>query len=327
MTQKDTIKLFADRILKNIKEVDSTGLYNGKAGLSLALFSAAEYLQDEHINGVAYQLLMESIIIRNSNVSFENGLSGVGYTLLYLIENNFVDADFDGIFGIQYETIIRSFEGIEKAPTGLVNTMQIVYFLAKAAHFKKDDSRIPEIIKKIFEGLELFLTVQFHDFSDIRYINRKLNILSFFNTYLKLVEYTGYSNFSSSLLEIYASLYQKGRIVSSLETGYLLNKISIKNNMDIYGEMIRENIWNGFNNIHLDMLSLRERIDLAKIISDLNYNELQEQQLLPEITLTKTDRFFQDLSVTTPETFSPFGYGAGLGRLLIYCVDSQAELL
>ena len=327
MIQKEIIKIIADRILGNVKKMDSTGLYNSIAGLSLSLFVASEYLQDDEIYNAANDLLSESLLIRNNDISFENGLSGVGYALLYLVENNYVEADFDEVFGKQYETVIQILENIEKNPLGLLSAMQTVYFLTKAGYVKQEDNRIQVAIQKIIEGLAWFLTVQFHDFDDIYYIYKKQNILYVFNSYLKLVDYSGYPHFSRSLLDTYELLYQKGRIISSLEMGYYLNKISIKNNIDKYDGMIHENIKNGIKNIHLDTLSLRERIDLAKVLSDLNYKEYQEHRLLPEIAYVQKEKGLQDLSVTTPETFSPLGYGAGLGRLLIYCVDNHAELL
>ena len=51
-------------------------------------------------------ILQQSLIFKDQNYSFENGLSGVGYVLCYLINNRFIEADFDEIFGKQFENII-----------------------------------------------------------------------------------------------------------------------------------------------------------------------------------------------------------------------------
>lgn len=327
MIKKEAVKKIADQIIKNVNKVDSTGLYNGKAGLSLSLFLAAEYLQDEHIDEAANKLFLESLLIRNSDISFENGLSGVGYSLLYLLEKEIVDADFDEVFGTQYETIIRSLERIEKLPMGLVNSFQTVYFFTKIGGLKKEDERIQSIIKKFFEGVELYLTVQFLDFEDIRYINSKLLVLNIFKVCLKLVDYAGYNKISRSLLDIYASMYRKGWIISSLETGFYLRKLAIKNNSSDFDDVIRENIINGANNIYTETLSLRERIDLATILSDIQNEKFQENMLLPEIEQLDNDKVVVDLLLTINEKYFPYGYGAGLSRLLIYAVSKQTELL
>ena len=140
----------ADLILQNVDKAESTGLYNGRAGLSLSLFAAAEYLRDERIEDAAYKLLQESLILKNNSASFENGLPGVGYALLFLIENKYLEADFDEIFGNQYESIMNLYKNIEKDPFRLINSFKVIYFFSKVGNIKKEDARIPVIIKKRF---------------------------------------------------------------------------------------------------------------------------------------------------------------------------------
>lgn len=327
MPQKETIRKLADRLLKNSGVTNSTGLYDGKAGLSLALFLAAGYLQDEQLEDTAYNLLQESLVVKNSNMCFENGLPGIGYALLYLVENKYLEADFDEIFGEQYEAIIKSYENIEKAPMALVKSLQTIYFLSKAGNVKKEDKRISKIIKKIFEGLELYLTVQFFDFTDIRYINNKAEVLNIYTIYLKLIDYSGYHRFSHALLEDYAALYRQGKIASSLETGFYLSRLTNGDNIKGYEDVINENINNGINNICLETLSLRERIDCTKIIRNIKNKNVKDIDLLSDVENIYQDSVIQDLLTKVDEKSFPFGYGAGLGRLLIYCINSQMELL
>lgn len=111
-----TIHKLIDFILLNSNSVNICGLYNGKAGIALALFEAARYLHDDEIENEAFRLLQEALLSKKQDFSFENGLTGIGYALLYLIQNKFVDADFDEIFGTQYKTIIESFTSIENDP-------------------------------------------------------------------------------------------------------------------------------------------------------------------------------------------------------------------
>jgi len=327
MIQENNIQKIAEFMLQNIDMVSLAGLYNGKAGISLSLFLASGYLQDEHLEDIAYRLFQESIIIKNYDMGFENGLTGIGYVMLYLIENKQLEADFDEIFGIQYETIIKSFENIEKDPVRLVNSLQAIYFLSNASKIKKGDVRIQKIIKKIFEGLELFLTVQFQDFADINYINKKVEILTIYMIYLKLIVFSGYSYFSHSLLENYAALYRKGRIVSSLETGFYLKKVADKYNIFEYDDVINENLCSGIKNLYPKTLSLKERIDLTKITNNIKCEGIKESDFIPHIESMQNEKIIQNLLKTIDEKSSPFGYGAGLGRLLIYYVNEQVELL
>lgn len=325
MTQKDNIRTLVEFILQNIEAVNSTGLYNGKAGLSLSLFQASRHLQDEELEDIGFRLLQESLITKNNDISFENGLAGIGYTLLYLIENKYLEANFKEIFEEQYEILLKSLKYIEKEPFKLVYSMPVIYFLSKVSRF--EDERVRVIIKKIFEGSELFLAVQFQDFDNIYYINKKIGVLHIYKAYLKLINYTGYTSFSHSLLRDYADLYKKGKILSSLEIGFYLKEITTLCNIKGYEYVVSENINNGIKNLYLDTLSLKEKIDLAQIANKIVDKNISEYNLLPEIENIHSKKVMQTLLLTVEGKALPQCYGAGLARLLIYCINNQTELL
>lgn len=327
MIQEQTIRKLTDYLLQNTCTTNSSGLYNGKAGLSLSLFEAARYLQDENVENRAFELLQEALVDKNKNCSFENGLPGIGYVLLYLIENKLVDADFDEIFGEQYEAIIRSFENIENEPPRLVNSLQAIYYFSKVSGIKQKDDRLRCIIKKIIEGLELFLTIQLNDFMDIHYINNKTSVLNIHKIYLKLICYTNYVQFSKTLLDDFADLYRKGRITSSLAVGHYLNTITKKHKIEKYKDIVEENIINGIKNIHFEGLSLKDRIDLTLLIRDNENKGITHDALLPDLKSTHKEGMIQNLIKTNDKNHSPLGYGTGAGRLLLFYVNKQAELL
>ena len=82
--------------------------------------------------------MQESLVIKINDISFENGWAGIGYVLLYLIENKYLDADFDELFGEQYEYILNSNKSkVENDPSILVSAMRVVYFLSKVRDKKK----------------------------------------------------------------------------------------------------------------------------------------------------------------------------------------------
>ena len=90
MINETKIRKLIDYTLLNACSINSSGLYNGKAGIALALFEVARYLQDEYIEEQAFDLLQEALVSKTEDISFENGLSGIGYVLLYLIENEWL---------------------------------------------------------------------------------------------------------------------------------------------------------------------------------------------------------------------------------------------
>ena len=328
MTQKESIQNLTDCLLQKTGEVRATGLYDGKAGLSLSLFIASGYLQDERAEDRAYSLLQESLVVTGSNLSFETGLSGIGYALLCLLENDCIEADFDDIFGRQYKALIHSLETIEKDPERLLQSLQTIYFLAKARSVKPDDSdRIQAIIKKIFEGVELFLTLQFHDFTDIHYISKKANVLQIYRTYLKLVDYAGYAHFSRFLLDNYATLYRRGRIAGSLETGFFLNRLTGRYKVGGYEDIIGDHISYGIKNVYPVTLSMREGIDLAKVMDNMQREATPKDAALSNLIHHRLESVILYLQKTKEQDFTVSGYGAGLARLLIFYVNRDIELL
>lgn len=309
-----TVVGLSDFIMKEYKnQFCSADLYNGKAGLSLALFIASMHLQDEKMENIAYDLIKESLALSNqADLSFETGLAGIGYTLLFLIENKYLDADFYDLFGKEYETIITELNAINQNPIQLLNSLKDIYFLSTMGRLKKDN-RVEQIIRKIIEGCELFFTIQFYKFTNIHYLYKKIYILDAFNLYLRMVDYLGYVKLSPSLLEVYATLYRNGRVASSVETGYYLNRI-IGNHVEEYNDVITENVNYGIINSHHYTQSLKEMIDLARF-EHLSHNDLF------------LDYSYNDLMKRVDEKYNPLGYGAGLARLLIYLLNKDVELL
>lgn len=77
--------------------------------------------------------------------------------------------------------------------------------------------------------------------TDLQYINNKSHIIYTFEEYLKLVDYTNYSDFSTTLIDLYYQQYYNNKIVNSYTVGHFLkniidinqdNKIIIEKNID-----------------------------------------------------------------------------------------------
>lgn len=324
MESNEIIHKLTDNLLLSKYQVDSSGLYNGKVGIALGLFEAARYLHDDSIENEAFNLLQESLLSNNKDISFENGLSGIGSVFLYLIENQFIDADFEEIFKEHCEEIIKRFENIDKQPDFLLSSMKVIYFLTDLSKTRPNDKRIDEIVEKIFRGLELYLSIQFFDFKDIRYMKNKTSVMAVYETYLKLVDYSGYGNFSISLLNAYAYLYRSGRIASSVYIGYYLDKILSKSNLNGYEDVIDSNLHNSIKNIHSDFLLLDQQIDLVKLVN--NMDGKPKFNLLPNLNLIRQSLEDQ-IMITIENGLLSLKYQLCLTRCLIYLMNKEMNLL
>ena len=111
-TNKDFRKL-TDFVLLNACSVSSTGFYSGKAGMSLCLFEVARTLSDEYLEDNAFELLQESLLSKNNDIGFENGLSGIGYVLQYLIDNEYVKKAWSEYFNLRKASLYDFASGQE----------------------------------------------------------------------------------------------------------------------------------------------------------------------------------------------------------------------
>lgn len=146
------IKKAAEHVMLNSCSVSSSGLFKGKAGMSLALFEVARFLEDEYIEDQALQTLQESLLTKTNDPGFENGLSGIGYVLLYLTKNKLVEADFDELFGDKLQFI---YEHADKLCDDFITNgvlpmcdMRMIYFL-DIYHKCVDSNRSSELKEKL----------------------------------------------------------------------------------------------------------------------------------------------------------------------------------
>lgn len=101
MTQKTNIEIIlqriADTILLNAGRVNKPGVCNGKTGIVLFLYHYTQINENKTYRDYAGELLDEifNLIDRNMSVEFANGLTGIAWSIDYLTEKNFTDANSD----------------------------------------------------------------------------------------------------------------------------------------------------------------------------------------------------------------------------------------
>lgn len=151
---KEILAKMSYYVALNACTVGLSGLYNGKAGMSLTLFEASRVLADEYLEEQASQLLQEALLVRTQDISFENGLSGIGYTVLYLLENGFIETEFEDVFGKQALTICQQIGRQQKQceETGKRSLYPAIYFLH---HYSKwtNKPEIRELEDKLFRRM------------------------------------------------------------------------------------------------------------------------------------------------------------------------------
>lgn len=107
--REQTFRKLLDYVRMNGVALSRSGFYAGRAGIALCLFEAARFLHDDRLEEAAIVFLKQALISQTKDISFENGLSGIGYVLDYLIRHGFLEADYDELFGRQTEKVFEEF--------------------------------------------------------------------------------------------------------------------------------------------------------------------------------------------------------------------------
>lgn len=99
-TEKDIqLRQIADHLIINSSFLKNLGLFHGKMGIVLFFMHYARYTGNAIYEEYAGDLLDEIFedIHAGITLDFENGLSGIGWGLLYLLKNHFVEGDSDEV--------------------------------------------------------------------------------------------------------------------------------------------------------------------------------------------------------------------------------------
>lgn len=93
------LQRIANVLLLNASFIDNLGLLNGKMGIAIFFYQYARYTSSKIFEDYAGELIDEIYeeINTNTPVDFENGLTGIGWGIEYLVKNRFLEADTDEI--------------------------------------------------------------------------------------------------------------------------------------------------------------------------------------------------------------------------------------
>jgi hypothetical protein len=313
------ISQLADFILLNAYSVQSAGLYNGKMGLSLCLFEVATFLQDKKIENHAFELLQETIVFshKSENITFENGLSGIGFVLLYLIENKLIDADYEELFKEQQDRIFSQMKAISVFSEKHLNCL----YFAKLLYHSENKTEVTPLMERLIMDVELSLEKQLKVFDTTHSNENKINVLYDFENYVKMVFLCQNHPASTSLLSKYATLYQQGKITSRFATGYYLEKIAFNSDIRDTAKTIKETAIQG---ISPNRLTLSQQINLLYFLDSKNEQYIQTVSLLEKSLFDFTNpEFEKNLLRKIPGGCFIAGYDSGIARLLLYWVYKQ----
>jgi len=99
MTRKSNVKIalrqIANSLLLNAGKINEPGFFNGKIGIALFFYHYIQIDNNRVYSGFADELLDDAAGSLNEkmSVNFADGMTGIAWTINYLIENKFIEAD------------------------------------------------------------------------------------------------------------------------------------------------------------------------------------------------------------------------------------------
>ena len=316
------IKKSVDFVLLNAYATPSSGLYNGKAGLALSLFEWARAYDNNAWEEHAFELLQETLLTRNKAVDFENGLSGIGYAFSYLIENRFIEADFNDLFGEKSEFIVT--ELAKTDDERCYRYFSSVPFLIELYRMNPD-KKTKALLHRFYR---LRLTGLLRRFRNPETVS-KPELLDRFTELLHAVslsaEYEINGLYDRSALketiDAYTNRYLGQTLTSRIGIGYYLERLerckaiapSERNR-----EVAERNMRFAIRDLHPEIMYLKEKLTAAYRLRN-TYPETAERLWRSVIRVPRKSTERSIASHFRPQAVR-YGYDQGVSKLLNYAV-------
>lgn len=122
------VNRIAKHLIVNSSFMDNLGLFNGKMGIVIFFYHFAKYSQKAIYYDFANKLLDEiySEIHSETPINLKNGFAGIGWSIEYLLQNNFLEgnsnealADIDSKI-MEYEPMRMNDRSLETGASGLL---------------------------------------------------------------------------------------------------------------------------------------------------------------------------------------------------------------
>jgi hypothetical protein len=147
----DRLRRIANVLLLNASYIDNLGLLNGKMGIAIFFYNYSRCTENKIFEDYAGELIDEIYeeINTNTPVNFENGLTGIGWGIEYLVKNKFVQADADealseidnAVYRIRLQSPILISSGKDLFGYGL-------YYVSHIYGHEIDDNELNTLVKK-----------------------------------------------------------------------------------------------------------------------------------------------------------------------------------
>lgn len=319
-----SIRQIVDYALLNAFSVQSKGFSDGKAGLAVALFEVSRLLQDEYIEEQAFELLQEALLGISGELDFEHGEMGIGFVLLYLLQNGFLEADFEEIFGERLKRIVAVLEQAVARKSSMWHFLSSLFFLFQLDKYESRPG-VKTLIYRIESDVEnrLQQRVTCRKSQDTGLcLSETLRI---FEQYLRWKVQNDQAKIDVELAGEYISLIRKKKIGPDYITGCYLSVLLRRLPQNGLSGTVDEICLQAAADLYAPGLTLTEQIRILYLMCRYPHSESRSihcKYILLKKDLLKPD--LRDLEKVLVSKIDPSrwmaGYGSGIARFLLFLV-------
>lgn len=261
-------KPFVDFILLHGYSLDNFGLMFGKMGCSLSLFEFSRKYHDELAEKYAYELLQEVLAFSLNKNTFDEGKMGIAWALIYLIRNQYIDAEYLELYRHEHDEILAYVKQIRSKTVNAISNVDAISFLENLKSYIPK-TELEESLYMLTEGLSNYLRVipsNVFECNTYYYVGCK--ILGFYNCHKDI--HFGAKRLLDAIVQTHITLTNKGYICNNLSFGVNLLQYGLSQEREDVVAMSNEIIECCISNIVFKAFDLRNLIDTI-----YNLNKLQ----------------------------------------------------
>lgn len=261
-------KSFIDYMLLRGYALNNSSLMYGKMGFVLSLFEYSQNCPNELAEKHAFNLLQEVLASSVQNNTFDKGKMGIAWSLMHLIDNQYIEADYQELYGKEHGEVLAF---IKQINNDIINTslnIDAISFLmiSKKYLFKSDlDDLLISLIKKISTYFSVTPNnfIEFATFYDLA-----SKAISCCNLYEELINYS--RNLVDVIIQSSLNILNDGFICTNISLGTNLLQFSIYHERKDIRKIADEFINCYVSNIILETIDLKEAIAIF-----YNLNKIQ----------------------------------------------------
>lgn len=263
------LQRIANFLLLNASFIDNLGLLNGKMGIAIFFYLYSRYTKNKVFEDFAGELLDEiyEAINTNTPINFDDGLTGIGWGIEYLIRNKFIEGNTDEVLK-ELDNIV--YKHLSNNPV-LINPGNDIfgygfYYIARLKGHEIDDESLNNLIKKyhlvflVDECERLLIHKRYREFNILNLNPVTINaFLLFLYEMYKLALFPIRVNKLLLYLPEYLTFYNKEKLTPA--DSYILNFLS----SEIHSTVVEQEI-----KILYKSVSLENNVDIESIKHDIN---------------------------------------------------------